>query len=108
MAGIMELGLTGLISNSVSFAAQRAARYASVRGATSGHPASTSDIQSVANEYAAPIASSLLTVTVTWTPNNSPRRTVAVKVSCSVKPALLPLTPAPLTLQSTSAQLVVQ
>jgi len=108
MAGIMELGFTGLISNSVSFAAQRAARYASVRGAASGHPASAADIQTVADQYATPIAPGLLTVTVAWTPNNSPGSTVAVKVSCSVKPALLPLSATPLTLQSTAAQIVVQ
>jgi len=108
MAGIMELGFTGLISNSVSFAAQRAARYASVRGRTSGHAASTADIQSIANQAAAPISAGMLTVTVTWTPDNNPGSTVQVKVACSVKPALLPLSATPLTLRSTAAQTVVQ
>ena len=108
MAGIMELGFTGLVANSVSFAAQRAARYASVRGSASGHAASAADIQAIATQSAAPIGAGLLTVTVTWTPNNSPGSTVQVRVSCSIRPALLPLSATPLNLQATAAQLVVQ
>ena len=108
MAGIMELGLTGLISNSVAFAAQRAARYASVRGTGSGHPASVADIQATAQSYAAPLSSSALTVTVSWTPNNNPGSTVLVRVSFDFKPSLLPLSKGVLTLQSSARQTITQ
>ena len=108
IAGIMELGLIGFASNSVGFAAQRAARYAAVRGSGSGHPASTSDIQSVAQGYAAPLNSNSLTVTVTWTPNNNPGSTVRVQVAYSLKPSVLPISSKALTLQGTASQIVTQ
>lgn len=108
MAGIMEVGLTGLISNCVSFAAQRSARYASVRGSASGHPATLTDIQATAQSYAAPLAGSALKVRVTWTPNNNPGSTVLVTVSYDIKPVYLPLSAGVLTLQSMASQTVTQ
>ncbi len=108
MAGIMELGLTGLISTSVAFAAQRSARYASLRGSGSGHPATLADIQAVAQSYAAPLSTSGLSVTVTWTPNNNPGSTVLVKVSYAIKPSLLPVSSGILTLQSAARQTITQ
>ncbi|HYW47765.1 MAG TPA: TadE family protein [Bryobacteraceae bacterium] len=108
MAGIMELGFTGLVSNSISFAAQRAARYASVRGSASGHPAAVSDIQATAQQYASPLNPIDLTVTVTWTPNNNPGSLVEVDVSYSFTPTLLPLSATALTLKSKARQAIVQ
>jgi len=108
VAGIMELGFIGLTANTVTFAAQRAARYAAVRGSTSGHAASRDDVKSIAQQYAAPLSSGGLTVTVTWTPDNSPGSTVKVKVDYSFKPSLLPISPTALTLSSTSAQIIAQ
>ena len=108
MAGIMELGLVGLISNSVAFAAQRATRYASVRGSSSGHPATVADIQATALSYASPLDTAALTVTVTWTPNNNPGSTVLVKVSYAIKPLVMPLDSGVLTLQSTARQTITQ
>ena len=108
MGGMMEVGFTGLISNSVSFAAQRAARYASVRGSASGHAATAADIQTIARQYATPLNTNALTVTVTWTPNNSPGSTVQVAVSYAITPVFLPLAGGPLTLTGTARQLVVQ
>src|ERR1035441_540488 len=78
LVGIMDLGFTGFVVNSVTFAAQRAARYASVSGSGSGsgQAATASDIQAVAQEYAAPLAATALAVQVSWTPNNNPGSTV--------------------------------
>jgi Flp pilus assembly protein TadG len=106
LAGIMELGFTTLISNSVSFAAQRAARYASVRGAGSGHPAQTSDIQAIAQSYAAPLNPGGLTVNVTWTPNNSPGSTVLVTVSYGIK--MLPISSSNVTFTGKALQTIAQ
>jgi Flp pilus assembly protein TadG len=108
IAGIMELGFTGLVSNSVAFAAQRAARYAAVRGSGSGHAATASDIQSTALSYAAPLNSNALTVTVTWTPNNNPGSTVQVKVVYNYTPRLLPLSSTALKFQCTASQTITQ
>ena len=81
VAGVMELGLALFVSNSIAFAAQRAARYASVRGSGSGHPATVSDIQPNAQSYAAPLATGALSVAVSWTPDNTPGSTVQVRMS---------------------------
>ena len=108
VAGILQLGLAGAISNTVSFAAQRAARYASVRGSASGHAATATDVQSMARQYAAPFNGTGLSVTVTWTPNNSPGSTVTVNVACSLTPSLLPITKTALNLKATAARTIVQ
>jgi Flp pilus assembly protein TadG len=106
--GIMELGFAGLAANSVTFAAQRAARYASLRGSSSGHAATVSDIQAVAQQYAAPLSSGMLTVTVTWSPDNKPGSAVTVQVACTFRPSMLPVSASALRLQSSSRQSIVQ
>jgi Flp pilus assembly protein TadG len=108
IAGIMELGLVGFAGNAVTFAAHRAARYASVRGATSGHPASVPDIQATATQYAAPLDPSNLTVTVTWLPDNAPGSSVEVTVAYAFRPAVLPLSATALNLKSTARQRMTQ
>ena len=108
VAGIMELGLVLFVSNSIAFAAQRAARYASMRGARSGHPATGSEVRDNALSYAGPLSTGALSVAVTWTPDNTPGSTVQVKVSCAIRPLLLPLSAGVLNLESTARQSIVQ
>ena len=108
MAGVMELGVIGFAVNSVSFAAHRAARFASLRGNGSGHPATAADIQASATGYAAPLSGEALTVAVTWTPDNHPGSTVQVKVSYNFKPAMLPVSAGALTLQTTAREMIAQ
>src|SRR5262249_8865413 len=81
LVGIIEFGRLGLAYNEVSFAAQCAARYASVRGSSSGHPAAAKDVQTAALAYTAALDNSQVTVTTTWSPDNNPGSTVSVKVS---------------------------
>jgi Flp pilus assembly protein TadG len=107
MLGIMEFGLAGMISNSVAFAAETAARYASVHGSSSLAPATQSAVQAVAQSYAAPLGAGALTVTVTWNPNNNPGSTVTVKVSCGMSPLLLGPSGG-LTLQGAATQTISQ
>jgi hypothetical protein len=97
----------GFASNSIAFAAERAARYASVRGGASGHAATTADVQGVAREYASPLDPSAVGVTVTWTPNNNPGSNVQVKVTFSLV-SIQPLSSGAVTLQSTAQQTVTQ
>ncbi len=108
LAGIMEVAFTGFVANSVTFAAQRAARYASVRGSASGHPAATADVQSVGQACATPLTAGWVKVNVTWIPDNNPGSTVQVQVVYSFKPSIMPIDRGILTLQSTARQTIVQ
>jgi Flp pilus assembly protein TadG len=108
VAGIMELGLVGFAGSSVTFAAHRAARFGSLRGRSSGHVATASDIQASAAQYAAPLDPSNLTVTVKWLPDNLPGSSVEVTVAYAIRPAVLPITSHTLTLQSTARERIAQ
>jgi Flp pilus assembly protein TadG len=108
IAGILELGVIGFAGSSVAFAAHRAARFGSVRGSASGHPASVSDIQASATAYAAPLNPANVQVSVTWLPNNEPGSSVQVTVAFAIRPAVLPLSATPLTLRSTARARIVQ
>ena len=108
LAGIMETSFVLLVANSITFAAERAARYASLSGSKSGHPAAATDIQNVAKAYAAPLSAGALTTNVTWTPDNHPGSTVQVRVSFSFQSQMLPLAGRLLTLQSTARNIIVQ
>lgn len=107
MAGIMELGVVGFASNSVAYAAHRAARFASLRGGASGHPAGIADIQASATSAAAPLNPLNLNVAVQWLPNNHAGSSVQVTVSYAIRPAILPLSNTALTLQSVARARIV-
>ncbi|HWC95099.1 MAG TPA: TadE family protein [Candidatus Sulfopaludibacter sp.] len=108
LTGVMEFGCIGFAYNAVSFAAQRAARYAAVRGAGSGHPASAADVQAAAKVYTGALDNSKVTVTTTWLPDNQAGSTVQVKVSYSFAVALVPISAKALTLQTTSRHIITQ
>ena len=108
LAGIMELSRLGFAYNAVSFAAQRAARYAAVRGTGSGHAASAADIQAAAMAYTAALDNTKVTVTTLWTPDNHPGSTVQVNVAYSFATVLVPLSASALTLQTTSRHIITQ
>jgi Flp pilus assembly protein TadG len=108
LAGIMEFGRLGFAYNAVSFAAQRAARYAAVRGSGSGHPASAADIQTAAKTYTAALDNTKVTVTTTWTPDNHPGSTVQVKVSYAFATVLVPLSASTLTVHTTTRHIITQ
>ncbi len=105
IAGLVQLGVVGLAMNSMTFAARRAARFASLRGSSSGHPASLADVQASARSYAAPFASQDVNVAVTWLPDNHTGSSVRVVVSYRMNSIVLP---APINLQSTALQVISQ
>jgi Flp pilus assembly protein TadG len=105
IAGVMHLGLIGLAMNSVTYAARRGARFGSTRGSSSGHPASAEDIRASARASAAPLHANDVTVTVTWTPNNSPGSTLEVMVSYNIAPFVIRT---PIALRSTARQRIIQ
>lgn len=108
LAGISEIGVIGFAANTLTFAAQRAARYAAVCGSASGHAANAASVAAVAQADAAPLAAGAMTVNVTWSPDNHPGSTVQVQVLYSIKPDILPVSSGVLTLQSTARATIVQ
>jgi Flp pilus assembly protein TadG len=109
LAGIMEFGRLGFAYNAVSFAAQRAARYAAVRGGDSGHPASATDVETAAKSYTVALDNTKITVTTTWTPDNHSGSTVQVKVSYDFGTVLTPLASSRvLTVQTTAREIINQ
>jgi len=108
LAGIMEFGCLGFAYNEVSFAAQSAARYAAVRGSSSGHAASAADVQTAAETYTGALDNTQVTVTTTWTPDNHPGSTVQVKVSYNFATVLVPLSATALTVQTTARAIITQ
>jgi Flp pilus assembly protein TadG len=108
LTSITEFGRLGFAYNEVSFAAQSAARYASVRGSTSGHPAADSDVQTAAKVYTGALDNRNVTVTTTWAPDNHPGSTVQVKVSYNFATALVPLAATTLPVQTTARAIITQ
>ena len=106
--GIIDFGRMIYSYNSVSHLAREATRYASVRGNSSGHPASASDVTQAVRNRAVGLNLSLLSVTTTWQPSNAPGDTVRVTVSYDFRPAV-PLVPAAYrNLRSTSRMVISQ
>lgn len=108
LVAIMECGRLGFAYNSISFAAHRAARYATLRGSTSGHPASAADVTAEAESLIVALDNTNLGVTTTWTPDNHPGSTVQVRVSYGFRTLLVPLSSNLLTLAATSKQVISQ
>ncbi len=108
LSGVIEFGRLGFAYNEVSFAAQCAARYASVRGSASGHPAAATDVQTAAKVYTAALDNSQVTVTTVWTPDNNPGSTVKVTVAYRFATVLIPITRTRVPVQTTAAALITQ
>ena len=84
--GAMEFGYAVYAYNFCSYAAQDAARWASVHGSLSTSPATASSVTSYVQAEAAGLDTSLLNVNATWAPDNTPGSTVTVTVNYTVKP----------------------
>ena len=108
LVGIMEFGRLGFAYNEVSFAAQRAVRYAAVRGSSSGHAASAADVKTAALVYTGALDNTQVTVTTTWLPNNLPGSTVQVQVVYNFATILVPLSAATLAVQTTARDIITQ
>ena len=84
--GAMEMGYAVYGYNFCSYAAQDAARWASVHGSQSSTPATASSVTSYVTAEAVGLSSSNLSVNTTWSPDNNPGSTVTVTVSYTVQP----------------------
>jgi Flp pilus assembly protein TadG len=88
---IMEFGWAVFNYNFVSYAAREGARYASTRGSQCQSPctqATTNIVQAFIRNEAVAMDTSLVAVTTTYAPNNTPGNQVTVNVSYPI-PALL-------------------
>jgi Flp pilus assembly protein TadG len=84
--GIVEVSHFAYLRTTMSNVAHDASRYASVHSSQSGQPLTTSDITTfVSNELSSlglnPAGTGGTTVTVTYTPDNTPGSTVNVQIS---------------------------
>ena len=108
--GIMQMAFTVYNYNTVCSAAREAVRYAIVHSPMSAKPATTSQIQQIAKDYAVALDPSLLTVNVSW-PNDAnlpSQKDAQVQVSYQYSLQIPFLAPVTLTLASTSKMLVSQ
>jgi len=84
--GSMECGWAVYAYNFCSYAAQDAARWASVNGSLSSSPATQATVAAYVKAEAVGLDTSVLSTTATWTPNNSPGSTVEITVTYRVNP----------------------
>jgi Flp pilus assembly protein TadG len=103
LLGILEFGFAAWAKNSVAADAREGARYAMVRGTTSGRIATTDSVSNYVKSKTN-LGNSIVVVT-TWNPDNTPGSTVTVKVRYAV-PRRGPFLPAR-TDSSTSTQVVI-
>ncbi len=106
--GTIDFGRGVFAYNFVSYAAREGARYAIVRGQSSGHAASAADITSFVKKEAIALDPSALTVNTTWTPDKNAGSTVQVQVQYSFQPVVPYMPSGPLTFGSTSKMLISQ
>gem|GEM_PF-425356 len=90
----------------VSYAAQEAARYAIVRGATSPNPVTADEISSFVTNMAVSVDPNALSVTTTWLPNNEPGSAVQVQVQYNFA-STLPFVPQVTIPLSATCQMVI-
>jgi Flp pilus assembly protein TadG len=79
--GFMEIGRALFIQNSLGHAVYEAQRYAIVHGASSSSPADADAIEAVILEKAGMLDGDLLTVDVSFAPDNEPGSVVTIRAS---------------------------
>ena len=84
--GSVEFGWAVYAYNSCSYLAQDAARWASVHGSLSATPATMDSVRAHVLSGAMALDPTQLTVTTTWTPNNSPGSVVRITVGYTMQP----------------------
>src|SRR5690348_6353444 len=72
LLGIVEGGRLIWTYNTLAFVAREGTRYATVRGSNSSSPATTGTVDTYVKGQATGLDPSLMTVTTTWSPSNSP------------------------------------
>jgi Flp pilus assembly protein TadG len=106
----MEFARAYYAYETLSSAVRVACRYAIVHGATSGSPATDSDITTQVENAGPGLNNAMLKVTSAWAPNNQPGSTVKVQASYTFDFAsgLKLWNTGPITLQASSQMVVLQ
>ncbi|MGA2409963.1 MAG: TadE/TadG family type IV pilus assembly protein [Candidatus Binataceae bacterium] len=113
--GVVDTARAIYCYNTVCYAASTAIRYASLNGASSSSPATSSTIQTLVMSLATgldatstcPVSGgSALCATTTWSPNNSAGSTVKITVNYNFQP-LAPFFSSAIIELSSSAQMVI-
>jgi len=106
--GIIDFGRSMFAYNFVSYAAREGARYAIVRGQSSGHTASATDISTYVKSEAIGLDPADITVSTTWNPDSRPGSTVQVRVQYNFQPIVPYMPSGTWALASTSKMLISQ
>lgn len=106
--GIIEFGVVVRAYNFVSYAAREGTRWASVRGAESGAPASATQVSNFVKGRAVGLDRSQLTVATTWVPDNKRGSSVRVQVTYSMPAITGLILPRGIRMRSTSQTVIYQ
>src|ERR1700728_758515 len=79
--GLVQFSTLTFNLNNVAYGATEGARYAVVHGSSSLAPCTAATVQSIVFASMPGVPGSVVTVTTTWNPNNSPGSVVTVSVS---------------------------
>jgi len=102
----MEFCVAVYAYNFCAYAAQDAARYASVHGSQSSSPATQDSVTAYVQNEAIALDTNSLTVNATWSPNNNPGSNVTVTVNYTFNPFTALAIKQPINMGST-AQFVI-
>jgi Flp pilus assembly protein TadG len=106
--GLMAAAYLVFLYNSTAFIAQQGARWAAVRGSTSGTPATSTAVQNYVQGEGVGLAQGAVTVTTVWSPNNNPGSTVSVTVNYAAVPLYTLAFPNTLTISATSSATITK
>jgi Flp pilus assembly protein TadG len=107
--GIINFALALYCYDFVCYTAQQAVRYATVHGSTSDSPVTANGVTSyVDGLLAGVVKTNSLTVTTTWSPNNSPGSVVTVVVTYNYPPLTSLVSSVTIPLTRTAAMVITQ
>ena len=85
--GIFYFGLAFYAQSSIGYAAREGARYAIVHGSKSSTPATAADVEAFARNRMSGLLANQATVSVSFSPNNTPGSDVIVVASYTLGPS---------------------
>lgn len=106
--GLMDFSRMVWSYTMISHGAREATRYAIVRGSSSGHTASVSQIQGIVTSRSPGLDPSATTADVTFTPDQNPGSMVKVVVTYNFYPIAPYIPVGPISLKSTSQMVIYQ
>jgi Flp pilus assembly protein TadG len=105
--GAIEIGRAVSAKAAINHAVEETVRFAAVRGAASGTPATQAQLETMAVQLAE-LPAATLAADVNWNPDNSPGSVVTVQLQHTFTPVALPFAPATFTFDSTASMTVIR